>query len=269
MALWLKANGLNYVNVFADTGWEHDITYEYLDKVLPGFIGPIHRVQSKTGGMRDVVLKKGMFPSRLRRFCTEELKVTPIQKYIAARQDEGNEVVNVVGIRAGESDARSKMPEWEWSDKMDCWVWRPLLNWTEQNVIDMHKEAGLAPNPLYLKGATRVGCWPCIFARKAEVRFVAESDPARVELIRQLEADVLEAAKKRYAARGESLESLEYGPPTFFHGRGHRDARSVPIDVAISWSKQGRNSVSLLDEGGRDGCVRWGLCETEPEAAED
>ncbi len=260
--LHLRELGLECRRVFSDTGWEHPDTYEYLD-YLEGKLGKIDRVAGALG-FADLVRKKGMFPGRLHRFCTTELKVKPIQKYLEAIDDE---VINVVGIRAAESEARSKLEEYEWSDGFDCWVWRPLIRWTEDEVIAIHKRHDIKPNPLYLKGATRVGCFPCLYARKSELRLVAELWPERIEQIRALEKEAAETATARYEARGETFETLGYNPPTMFTHRENGRVVMFPIDDAVEWAKtsHGGRQYQLFNEDSRDGCVRWGLCETEPD----
>lgn len=212
--LYMHELGLETTRVFADTGFEHKLTYAYLRGELTRVVGPIHEVRGKYT-LQELVKHKGMFPSRTRRFCTTELKVKPLAAYVRSLDDD---VVNVVGIRAAESDARAKLSEWEWSDTFDCEVWRPLIAWSEQQVIDIHRRHGLQPNPLYLMGASRVGCWPCIHARKNEIKLVADTDPARIDEIRQLEADTQASAQARYTERGETFETLGYMRPTFFQG---------------------------------------------------
>ncbi len=263
LCLWLKEQGIEHRRVFADTGWEHEATYKYLRGPLTKALGPIDEV-GLPGGMPALIRKKGMFPSRLRRFCTEDLKVKPLAAYTRKVQDEVGEVVSAVGIRAAESEARSKMPEWEWSDAFDCDVWRPLIRWTEQDVIDIHHRHGLVPNPLYLRGAARVGCWPCIFARKAEVRLIANLSPERIEEIRQLEAETTAKARARD-------NSGEQGPErTFFHGKLSREGKPFPIDTIVEWShtKHGGREP-LLEQDQPEGCVRWGMCEAPPDDTED
>ena len=259
LSLWLTEQGIDHDRVFADTGWEHPLTYEYLRGPLTAKLGPIAEVQGRDAGMANLVRRKGMFPSRVVRFCTEELKVFPLAKYVKAQQDLHGEVVNTVGIRAAESAARAKMPEWEWSDTFDCEVWRPLISWTEQQVIDIHHRHGLAPNPLYLKGATRVGCWPCIFSRKAEIKLVAKLSTDRIDQIRKLEVEVSAAA----AARGSAHP--KYGSVrTFFAGKATREMSPMPIDDAVVWSKtkRGGKEEEVFDSE-PEGCVRWGLCEPQ------
>ena len=208
-----------------------------------------------------------MFPSRVRRFCTQELKVFPIQAYLRRAQAA---CVNAVGIRAAESEARSKFSRWEWSDSFDCWVWRPLLAWTEADVIEIHQHHGLEPNPLYLQGATRVGCWPCIFARKQEIRLVAEYTPEKIDEIEALEAEITSAADARAATKGE----VNQYPRTWFAGRGPRAlggrAGAMPIRKVEAWSKTAQGGRDFEPfEVSREGCVRWGLCEADPDLTDE
>lgn len=265
MSLWLTEQGIEHDRVFCDTGWEADETYEHL-RYLADRLGPITWLRGERQ-MEALVEHKGMFPSRTRRFCTEELKVKPILAHMNARVAAGDDVVNAVGIRAGESAARATMTEWEWSRGFDCEVWRPLIAWSEQDVIDIHTRNGLLPNPLYLKGASRVGCFPCIFSRKAEVRFIAEHYPEQITRIRKLEERVQVAALARQEARADGVV---YGPPAFFQAP-NRDVNGqrlcTPIDDMVEWSRTARGGVQfdMFAPGAEDdGCMRWGLCDTAP-----
>ena len=244
LSLWLKEQGIEHDRVFMDTGWEHPATYEYLRGELTRAIGPIMELRPKLQ-MVDLVRKKGTFPSRLRRFCTEELKVFPLRDYLAALS---GDAINAIGIRAEESRSRSAMSEWEWSDALDAETWRPLLRWTFEDVRAIHARHGLRPNPLYLLGAERVGCWPCILARKAEVELVALRTPERIDLIEELEAELTERAG---ATR------------CWFHGKTERNSL-VPIREVVAWSRteHGGKVLKLFDPPTDAGCMRWGLCDT-------
>jgi 3'-phosphoadenosine 5'-phosphosulfate sulfotransferase (PAPS reductase)/FAD synthetase len=262
MCLWLQEQGIEHVRVFADTGWEAQETYDYLRGPLTEKLGPIEEV-GYPGGMAALVEKKGMFPSRVRRFCTENLKVKPIAAFCDKLRDEsGRDVVQTVGIRAGESLARSKLTEWEWSDAFDCDVWRPLISWSEQDVIDIHTRHGLVPNPLYLRGASRVGCWPCIFARKKEIEFIADQDPRRIHMVRSLEEKLSSAARMRYAESGDARD-----PERTFFSTHARECVPIPIDEVVRWARTGRGGrqYELFAPETEPGCVRWGLCETTTE----
>jgi len=291
-------------NVAMDTDWEWDGWREYVEGQLSSVIGPVEIIRGKRG-FADLVRHKQMFPSRIMRFCTQELKVYPMQRYIRALVDGdvvcencggeglvdgqtwGNlvecpvcrrtgrlpaiDVINAVGIRRAESKARSEMPEWEFSDGFDCEVWRPLILWTEQDVIDIHQRHGLPPNPLYLKGARRVGCWPCIMSSKEEIKLIARIDPKRIDTIRALEAEVNAASDTRSFEKGKPIEAgrhlFQLRVPS---GMNYR----ASIDEVVKWSRTLRGGkvedrrIDLLESAGiNDGCMRWGLCETAEDAA--
>lgn len=279
-ALLLREGGIDFRAIHMDTGWEHEDTESYVRDYLPTLFGPIEILQGKHGGMEQLVIKRGMFPSRMRRFCTQELKVRPFLAWLRRTVDEeGVDLVNAVGIRSAESPARANLAEWEWSDSYDCEVWRPIIRWTLADVIAIHHRHGARPNPLYLRGATRVGCWPCIFARKGEVRMIADTDPGRVDRIRALEEAVSEAARQRYDEQGETFESKGLAEPTWFQNPTSRRAGDTKragdcwsIDRVIEWARGGKEgddelfAANLADEG----CMRWGLCETnEPEGNQE
>ncbi len=297
MSLYLTELGIEHDRVFLDTGWEHPRTYDYLRGELARVIGPIVELQpiieapppaimqrlrprvraaiEANSAMVKLILRKGVFPARTIRFCTQVLKVKSMQVYIAERVALGDDVLNTVGIRAEESAARAQLAEWEWSPGFDCEVWRPLHATTADEVIALHRRHGLLPNPLYLDGASRVGCWPCIHARKGEIRFIADHDPERILLLSDLEHDVTMLARERIEARGEVMEN----PPAFFQaplGR-KKDAEGKTIHVGTCWPIERVVAWSRTSRGGRQfelfapapsdaGCVRWGLCETGNDA---
>lgn len=262
LSLYLTEQGIEHRRVFADTGWEEPRTYEYLE-YLRGVLGPIDTVKSEIGGMVDLIRKRKMFPSKRFRFCTSELKVIPIKEYLDTLE---SEPVNVVGIRGGESSARAKMPEWEWSDAFDCWTWRPLIDWSVEDVIAIHNRHNVRPNPLYLEiNASRVGCFPCIYAKKSEIQTFARVAPEKVALIEQLEAEQTELAASRREAAGLSREDK---PRTFFQARtaANGTSKAFPIREAVDWAntaRGGRQRELFYDHSG--GCMRWGLCETSSE----
>lgn len=255
-ALYLRELGLEVRHVFADTGWEADETYAYLAGPLTQALGKIDTVRSPIGGMAEWINKKRMFPSRLRRWCTEELKVKPIFDYIFRTiKETGRPVVNVVGLRGDESTARAKLePVDGYKDKRgEFMIWRPILRWTEAEVIAMHHKHGLTPNPLYLRGSSRVGCYPCIFARKPEVRAVAHHSPERIDQIRKLEDDISQA-------RGRLRTFFSGAGPSSLGGR----SAYMPIDKVVDWSRTDHGSYQtalFLDHAEDPGCVRWGMCE--------
>ena len=256
MALLLLEAGIPFRSVHLDTGWEHKETYKYVRDYLPHIIGEIDIIQWEGGGMDELCRKHTGFPGANQRFCTRSLKVIPMKKYLDNMEDEP---INTVGIRSEESASRARMPAWEYSSQFSCEVWRPIKDWTERDVIDMHHRHGIRPNPLYLMGASRVGCWPCIYARKAEIKMISETDPGRIDEMRALEEEIYHLRVEKNNEKGKKTSAQ---PPTWF---GHKKP-GWGIDKVVEWSKtpfRGRKDLELFEAPLHEqGCMRWGLCES-------
>jgi 3'-phosphoadenosine 5'-phosphosulfate sulfotransferase (PAPS reductase)/FAD synthetase len=282
MALWLRENGLEESNpvyyVYADTVWESRELTRYLDEVISPLLGDkFHRVVSKKypGGMADLATKKGAFPSRKMRFCTDELKRKPIRDFIREIGAKHEKLpVNAVGIRAAESKARSSMLEWEPGSILGANLadtWRPLISWVVSDVVEIHTRHEIEPCSLYLRDvlpAKRVGCWPCIMSRKSEIKSVVLTSPEKIDEIRELESEVGKRAKERHAKKGETLESLGLNEPSFFQARD-RAGDCWPIDKVAKWSKTvhggAQYELFVPSDDSERGCQMWGLCDL-PEA---
>lgn len=253
--------GVECHRVFADTGWEADETYEYLD-TLEKKLGKIDRVQSERGGFEEIAREKAGAPLLRGRWCTELLKLKPIAQYLRNLEEAEGETVSIVGIRAAESAARKKMPLWgdEAGGVLDCFVWRPILTWTIEDVLAIHHKHGLELNPLYHAGFDRVGCFPCIMSTKQDIRLVAEHDPSRIDRIERMETEWKEERIKRNQEKPGRYKREE---ATFFYSRsGHTTIRTVE-----KWSKtkHGGKKLHLIQPPPSGGCFRWGLCEPPTE----
>jgi len=286
MYLHLREQGIEAQKVFFDTGWEHPATYHYLSGPLAEAIGKIITVQPRIPDLeaeplrlaleleamlgREIpsamirwTVKKAMFPSKTRRWCTDTLKIKAARDFYRERMAQGETPINCIGIRAGESKARAKLPERELSTSIGVMVWRPIHHFTEADVIAIHSKHNLAPNPLYLAGSQRVGCWPCIYSRKAEIRLIAEQDQPRIKMLQRFEAVIQQLNEQRCKLKGEETRHK----PTFFMDKTGDMYPS--IDEVVSWSKtsHGGKQFSMFrdDEVGSPPCMRWGLCDLPPE----
>lgn len=253
--------------VFADTQWEAQETYEYLD-TLRSRLGITIDVVGVEGGMPARIANRAGFPTRLQRWCTRELKIEPLRKY---HDSLGVETICAMGVRAEESAARAKMSAWELEEEgpraWGGWLWRPLLTWEIADVLAIHARHGVPVNPLYQRGHDRVGCYPCIFARKDEIALIARGAPSRID-----EIDAMERAADVLRAERNAKEPGRYAHmrATFFQTM--RDGLYGIRDV-VAWSQtdRGGRQLPLLQPAPRGGCMRWGLCEapsTDDEAAQ-
>lgn len=218
----------NIIACFCDTGWEHQDTYTHINDVVNQLGVPLVTLRSnKYKNFVDMSIKKGRFPSSQRRFCTSELKVVPMIEYILSQDDS---FIIIQGIRAKESKVRAgydvecsyfkeyfndevkglyhKKAVLEWCKTHDASVLRPIFHWSAQNVIDYILANGQRPNPLYNRGFSRVGCFPCIMCRKREIQLISKDDWAAKRLI--------DAEKRmKVEKRGSTFFSPGYIPARF------------------------------------------------------
>lgn len=236
-ALYMRELGIECEILHADTHWESPIHAEYMDRIRDKL--GVRIVDSP--GFEALCFSRGMFPCRVRRFCTQELKIWPLDE----ARSEGATVV--LGVRAAESAARAGLPER--SEESGHSIWRPLIGWSEEDVWRIIRRHGVEPHPLYALGASRVGCWPCVFAGRADLRLLHRLDPLRVEYIADLERRVQQVAWSR------GRQSI----PTFQALRFRGSARHVPVGF------RERMAWALSDRGGYEpspqACLLDGLCE--------
>lgn len=223
-AIWcmrhLKAKG-RVIFYTLDTGWEHKKTYEYLNYLRHRLRIEIEvRRSDKYAGFEDMCIKRKIIPSRVTRICTMELKVLPAQDYLREKQKECWDVINVTGVRAEESQARSGEGEWKFTFfmknnltkimyriKEGVITYQPLVYWATQEVFDYHKKHNVKVNPLYKLGYTRVGCYPCIMARVREIGMVNSKRTARIA---KLEKNVSKAAGAKRVFWHKGGKTIEF-----------------------------------------------------------
>lgn len=131
-------------------------------------------------------------------------------------------------------------------------VYRPLVEWSKEACFAILKKHGVEPNPLYKLGCGRVGCMPCIMARKAEIREMAQRFPEHVDKLREWER-VVRLCSKREVSTFFSCDTIP----------GEGDTRAE-IDSVVEWSKTGRGGMQYSMEAMMEppACSSlYGLCE--------
>jgi 3'-phosphoadenosine 5'-phosphosulfate sulfotransferase (PAPS reductase)/FAD synthetase len=192
----------------------------------------------------DLCLWKGRFPSRKAQFCTEELKTLLAVEFQMELVEQGYTVVSWQGVRRDESANRRNAKKFEvvaprW------YQFRPIVEWTAMDTIHFTKKAGVASNPLYSLGMSRVGCF-CINQGKDEIRQWATRWPWKIDEIDLWERLVGQASKRGFS--------------TFFtDGHASRDRREVYAELNI----RERVRWAFTTRGGRQFDLLGGLEETE------
>jgi len=160
--LWARENLLEFEVVFCDTGWEHPITYGYINYIKENLLGGELTVlnSGKYESFEELCVKKKRVPSTMARFCTEELKINPTKEYLIRYLPD---VEIYTGVRADESLARRNLPERAFADVYGCDMVRPLIKWTAEECFAIMKRYDVEPNPLYKMGMKELVVCPALW----------------------------------------------------------------------------------------------------------
>ena len=245
------------------------------DKTSPrGVVSPaqpderIADVQSKmkpTGNpFLDVCVKKGIFPRPFSKFCTQELKIIPIFEQVILPALEKGNVIQWLGIRRDESHARRNAPRFEttqlYEGKHRVVKYCPLVDASVDDVFAIHKRHGVAPNPLYALGVSRVGCAPCIMASKNEIAILAKHFPETIDRLRDWEKKVSEVSrtKQRQFFLTNKTPQGRYALATTTTGAAD-NPQFAGIDVVVNWAVDD-GQENLIADGEERPCEA-GMCE--------
>ncbi|MEQ1969481.1 phosphoadenosine phosphosulfate reductase family protein, partial [Xenorhabdus nematophila] len=238
----------------------------------------------------DACLLHGKFPMLRDRFCTDELKIQIVyDKVLTPLINEGEVIVQWSGVRADESTKRAGYNRFEPDRRNDGYLYNflPIHSWTATDVFALHKYFGIAPNPLYLQGADRVGCMNCVLCSKSEIAETAARWPEYIDKHRQWEQMVRLTFRwvhwmsagtfsqqwmRKFTNRrlGSTIQLNGLIPDTqhidwsaFYGTRGGMGAPSV--DDVVEWAKTGRGGhvydlvIASLDTNVCSS--KYGLCE--------
>lgn len=207
----------------------------------------------------DLCLWKGRFPSTRRRFCSEQLKHEPIREQIVVPLlMDGHTVISWQGVRADESRSRANLPIVD-EPELGLVTYRPIIAWTAQDVFDFHRKHGIKWNPLYEQGMGRVGCMPCIHARKGELKEIAARWPEVIDWLGEMERLVSDGGK-RGSSTFYDVRNIEKGDTRRVNYKTHG------IRKLVEWANTTRGGVQfdlLAPSEDLEMCSSiYGLCES-------
>lgn len=271
----------NVTAVFCDTGWEHELTYRHVQEVASALGVELVVLKSPRFPLQNLCKEMKWFPDSMNRMCTVLLKIMPMIDYVLTIDDN---VVIIQGIRAAESQSRSKLScsanyfaEYladdsakkrlyrkidvkEWCGHHTATVERPMFGESAQGVIDYILQHGQQPNPLYRRGFSRVGCFPCIFARLSDIKAMRHF-PDYVQRVIELEKEVNDI-RQREGKGGKFASFLPVGkiPARFCTSYGE----GVPaFEDVIRYVSRDDAQLDMFDDDNAVSCmsVYHGLCE--------
>lgn len=143
---------------FCDTGCELEETYEFLNRLRARLGIQITYLNAGRGFDHWLQVYNGFLPSATARWCTKQLKIIPIEKFIG-----DDEALSYIAIRADEdregyiSSKDNINPVFPFKDDGKI----------KKDVYRILEESGIGL-PKYYEWRSRSGCYFCFFQRKIE-----------------------------------------------------------------------------------------------------
>ena len=171
-------------------------TVEHIESTIPAGVPLIFARVASGKSLLERVEERGMFPSPRARFCTSDLKSSPIERelrrYLKAHPRFGGRIVSALGIRRDESNARSKRIPWARSDRnsragREWFDWLPIFDLGAAEVFRIIRDAGQSPHWVYAQGLSRCSCSFCIFGSSSAMRRAAELRPGLYKKYTEIE----------------------------------------------------------------------------------
>ncbi len=161
-------------------------TIEHIENTMPAGVPLIFAHVASGKSLLERVEERGMFPSMRTRFCTADLKRSPIERelrrYLKAHPRFAGRIVSAMGLRRDESADRARRVPWKRSDRnsragREWFDWLPIFDLTTDDVFRIIRDAGQSPHWVYAEGLSRCSCSLCLFSSKSDICRAAELRP--------------------------------------------------------------------------------------------
>ncbi len=206
LAVYMRQHhsGLPLEYFFTDTGKELPEVYSFLDR-LEGFLGkPIQRLNPDRDFDFWLDEYGNFLPSPRTRWCTRQLKLRPLERWLRADLEAGTTVHSYVAIRADEPTREGYQ-----ATHPNMRVHLPLreAGIDRAGVIEILEQSDVG-EPAYYQWRSRSGCTFCFFQQKIEWVRLAENHPDRFAEAVDYEKTALKDGSPFTWSQGESLTEL-------------------------------------------------------------
>ena len=190
---------------FTDTGYELDETYKFLDKLKTRLDKPIHYI--KPLNSFDYYMKKynNFLPSPMSRWCTIEMKLKAMEKWLKPYLDANDEIVTLIAIRSDERGRTGYKPTHQAIKARFPFI-EDMVD--RDGVLQILEESGLGL-PEYYKWRSRSGCTFCFFQKKIEWVGLQENNPSAWAHAKSLEKEATKNQSAFYWIKDMPLTELE------------------------------------------------------------
>ena len=142
-----------------DTGRIFPETYDLIEKTNARYGLNIQIFFPEANLVEEMVNEKGinLFYDSIenRKLCCHIRKTIPLKRALSGLD------AWVTGLRRSQSVTRHNMQVVEWDEGNQLIKVNPLINWTEEEVLEFVKQHNVPYNTLHDKGFRSIGCQPC------------------------------------------------------------------------------------------------------------
>ena len=263
LAIFMKQEkpDINVEYFFTDTGHELPEVYKFLDKLESTLQISVTRLKPEIG---EYVEKRNeaygedsskqttsfkywhkqnnyFLPSFNARWCTVNMKIKPLEKWIAPSLKNGGSVTSYVAIRSDENREGYKPT----NDKIKVAFPFAEAGIDKQGVINLLEKSGVGL-PDYYKWRSRSGCTFCFYQQKIEWVRLKENHPDKFEEAKSYEKLAVDHASPFTWSQDESLTELEQ-PERIeqikkdFEHKKQKWKDSKKLRDPLSWAKDERH----------------------------
>lgn len=157
--------------------------------------GEIIHLPTRTGKLNTRHKWPAMSADLRIRWCSPYVKIDVFRRTLNNHPKyKDKKVLVVTGERREESSNRAKYAEAEvhiCSTKSRLvHAWRPVIDWTEQQIWDIYEKYRFLPHPAYLLGWNRTSCFGCIFSTADLWAMMREISPERFNRLAEMEKEL-------------------------------------------------------------------------------
>lgn len=199
--------------------------------------GKCYNAGETYGTILDHAERMGFWPKAASRYCTSDHKRDPILRAIrklarelrTKRRRQALRVLNVMGLRAGESRARAQLQPFTAHDKRSSSAtlsvdrWYPIFGWSVNDVWRAVWESGHPWHAAYDWGLPRLSCTLCVLASKPALRLGAFLQPGLARSYARVECAIGRTLQKDFSigAVSEEIDAIDTPADLVAYARKH------------------------------------------------
>jgi 3'-phosphoadenosine 5'-phosphosulfate sulfotransferase (PAPS reductase)/FAD synthetase len=186
---WALETGKPVRVIMANTGNEPPDSFEYVRYIERKLRVNIEIYQRQGHTFNEIVKRRGMWPIPGRCLVSKTTKCDDFRYYLKCTETPLDALI-VLGQRRSESRRRAALPDFEPIIRSGRACYRPILDWSYDDVMVFLSDQGIMAHPAYANGRKRVGCVWCVNSAHDDLVRDEELYPERCAELRSLRKSI-------------------------------------------------------------------------------